>query len=120
MNRILLRILIPLLIPVRALAFSIDAVGQSKHDNLFDPRSCHQLYIQATALEQQHYRLRHNYYTDKNAQAAGIASAVFTPALYYFGYAAYKELQSEKDVATTRLEIDSIRTRMAEKRCFDR
>lgn len=112
--------LIPLLLPAQASAFSVDAVGKSNHDNLFDPRSCNELYMQATALEQRHYRLRHNYYTDKNAQAAGIASAVFTPALYYFGYAAYKDLQSDKSMNSTQLEIDAIRTRMAEKRCFDR
>ena len=120
MHRTLLLLILPLLIPVHALAFSIDAVGQSNQSNLFDQRSCQELYMQATALEQQHYRLRHNYYTDKNAQAASIASTVFTPALYYFGYAAYKDMKSEKDVVTTGQEIDAIRTRMAEKRCFDR
>ena len=39
---------------------------------------------------------------------------------HYFGYAAYKDMKSEKNVVTTGLEIDAIRTRMAEKRCFDR
>lgn len=108
-----------LLLGTPAMAFNIEAVGKTNNDSMFDSRSCNELYMQASTLEKQTYQHQRNYYTDKNAQAAGIASAVFSPAFYYFGYAAYKDYQSQRDASSAMEQIDAIRTRMAEKRCFD-
>ncbi|MEQ8428167.1 MAG: hypothetical protein RLT87_04685 [Gammaproteobacteria bacterium] len=119
MTRKLALLFISLVLPAYAMAFNINAVGKAGNNSMFDSRSCNELYMQASALEKQTYQHQHNYYTDKQAQAASIASAVFTPAFYYFGYAAFKDYKSQVDATSAMQDIDAIRARMAEKRCFD-
>lgn len=111
---------INLVLPAHVMAFNINAEGKTNIENLIDSRSCNELYLQVSDLEKRTYQHQQNYYTDKNAQAAGIASAVFTPAFIYFGYAAYKDYEAQSDTSSTIQRIDVIRMRMAEKRCFDR
>ena len=105
---------------VRAEAFNVNAISDSNSENLYDSRSCNELYMQVTALEKTSYSIKENHFTNSKAQAASMAMTVFPPAIYYFGYAAYKDLESNMRSKATLEEMDSIRHRMAEKRCFDR
>ena len=107
---------------VRAEAFNVNAIGDSdsNSDKLYDSRSCNELYMQVSALEKTSYSNKENHFTNSKAQAASMAMTVFPPAIYYFGYAAYKDLESSMRAKAALEEMDSIRYRMAEKRCFDR
>ena len=75
--------------------------------------------MQASALEQKSYIYKTDLYTDKGSQVAAYALTVFTPAIYYFGFKAYKNYSDQISSQTALNEIDQIRYRMAEKRCFE-
>ncbi len=100
-------------------ANSLNLVGaeQPFTEGLYDKRSCNDLYMQASALEQKTFRYKTNYYSDKSV--ASYALAAVSPALYFFGYAPYQNHldQSRSQLATN--EIEHVRLRMAEKRCFE-
>ncbi|MEM7027177.1 MAG: hypothetical protein AAF410_02995 [Pseudomonadota bacterium] len=100
-------------------AFNVDNIDSTSSVSLFDARSCNELYAEASALEKTSYADDYDHYNDSHAQVAGLASTIFAPAIYYFGYAAYKEMNSKKVAITARQDIDEIRQRMAEKRCFE-
>ena len=120
MNAKIIFLMTAILISSAAQAFNIVAVGTASNDNMFDTRSCGELYTQVATLEKQAYFNKQDYYTDTNDQAAIIASTMFTPTVYYFGFAAYKDFKAKKQVNDARLQLDALRVRMAEKRCFAR
>lgn len=101
-------------------AFNTDNIKTARSQPLFDTRSCNELYVEASALEKLSYADDYDYFNDRNARVAGIASTVFAPAIYYFGYAAYKDVSSKSEALTALSSINDIRNRMAEKRCFER
>ena len=108
------------LVTTPALAFNTESIKTARAEPLFDTRSCNELYAEAAALEKVSYADDYDYYNDRNARAAGIASTVFAPAIYYFGYAAYKDVTSTKQAINALNDINNVRHRMAEKRCFER
>ncbi len=101
-------------------AFNVNALGNSDDDSLYDSRSCNELYMQVSALEKTSHSNKESHFTNSKAQVASMAMTVFTPAIYYFGYAAYKDLESNMRSMAALEQMDEIRYRMAEKRCFDR
>ena len=101
-------------------ALNLINTEQKSSSSFYDVRSCNELYMQASALEQNTFIYRNNFYNDKGTQVAASAMTIFTPAVYYFGYKAYKDYEANIRSASARQEIDQIRLRMAEKRCFEK
>lgn len=106
-----------LLLSMQAYALNLAGTEQSITEGFYDNRTCNDLYMQASALEQKTFHYKTNYYSDK--RVASYALAVVSPALYFFGYAPYQNHldQTRSQLATS--EIKHIRLRMAEKRCFE-
>ncbi len=99
-------------------ALNLAGTEQPLSDSLYDNRTCNELYMQASELEQQTFHYKTNLYSD--TRVASYALTVFSPAIYYFGYAAYQNHQEQARTQKASNEIDHIRLRMAEKRCFER
>ena len=104
-----------LLINTESNALNLIEFNRTVEDNLYDSRSCNDLYMQASSLEKQFFA---NTGPSNRTQVASLVSAVFTPALYYLGYSAYQDYQANINMKLAFAEIEEIRVRMAEKRCF--
>lgn len=102
-----------------SMALNFAGIEHPANDSLYDKRSCNDLYLQASALEQKTYIYKTNLYSDEGSQVASYALTVFSPAVYYFGFKAYKDYSDEVRSQNALTEIDQIRQRMAEKRCFE-
>ena len=109
-----------LLFGVNSMALNLANVDQTATSTIYDSRSCHELYAQASALEQDSYIYKSDFYSDKGTQMAAYAMTIFSPAVYYFGFKAYKDYEANVRSAGARDEISVVRQRMAEKRCFER
>ncbi len=105
-----------LLSSVQSLALNLVEMSTPAEKGLYDSRSCNDLYVQASALEKESF----SYAADRGSktQVASIVSTVFTPALYYLGYSAFQDYKDDIRSKSTFSEIEQIRFRMAEKRCF--
>jgi len=105
-----------LLISAPCSALNLAEINHPIEQGLYDSRSCNDLYMQALNLEKE----SHLYKTDRNntTQVASLISTVFAPAIYYLGYSAYQDYKQEKLTQTAFVEIEDIRLRLAEKRCF--
>ena len=115
-------ILVPgLILSLNCMALNLANVNDRPSTNsIYDSRSCNELYAQASALEQDTYIYRNDFYSDKGTQVATYAMTVFTPAVYYFGYKVYKDYETNVRSAHAQNEMDQVRMRMAEKRCFEK
>ena len=102
-----------------SMALNFAGIEQPVNESLYDKRSCNELYMQASALEHQSYIYKTDLYSDKGSQVAAYALTVFSPAVYYFGFKAYKNYTDQVRSQAALSEIDQIRYRMAEKRCFE-
>jgi hypothetical protein len=107
-----------LLLSTEGIALNLAETEQPLTQGLYDNRSCNDLYMQASALEQKTFLYKTNFYSD--TRVASYALAVLSPAIYLFGYTPYQNHldQSRSQVASN--DIKHIRLRMAEKRCFER
>ncbi len=101
-------------------AFSANRTGFIQDDKLYDMRTCQQLYMEASVLEKETQLFKTNFYTDTRSRVAGYALTVFSPAIYYIGFKAYKNVESDFKAKRAMSEIDLIRQRMAEKHCFEK
>jgi hypothetical protein len=99
-----------------SIALSLTEINQPLDDGLYDSRSCNDLYLEATALEKESFIYKNG--NQATMTVASIASTVFTPALYFVGYNAFKNFKSEKQSQTALSKIEEVRYRLAEKRCF--
>jgi len=99
-------------------ALNLVGAEQSFTEGLYDKRTCNDLYMQASALEQKTFHYKTNPYSDKSV--ASYALAVLSPALYAFGYAPYQNHLDQTRSQLASGEIEQVRLRMAEKRCFER
>jgi hypothetical protein len=106
-----------LLLSTQVNALNLVGAEQTFTEGLYDNRSCNDLYMQASALEQKTYQYKTNYYSDK--RVAGYALALVSPALYVFGYAPYQNHIDQTRSQLASSEIEHVRLRMAEKRCFE-
>ena len=107
-----------LLSSVQSSALNLVEMNKSGEQGLYDSRSCNDLYMQASALEKESF----SYAADNSSktQVASLVSTVFTPALYYLGYSAFQDYKDDIRSKSTFSEIEQIRFRMAEKRCFEK
>ena len=101
------------------MALNFAGIEQPVNESLYDKRSCNELYMQASALEKDTFIYKTDLYSDKGSTVAAYALTVFSPAVYYFGFKAYKSYTDQLRSQTALSEIDQIRYRMAEKRCFE-
>ena len=108
-----------LLFSTPSTALNLAGVDQPLEDGLYDNRSCNDLYMQASALEQDTYIYKASIYNDKRTRAAGYVMTVFTPAIYYLGFNAYQNYKAQIRSEIAFSKIEEIRFRMAEKRCFE-
>lgn len=108
-----------LLFSTQSTALNLAGVDQPLEDGLYDNRSCNDLYMQASALEQDTFIYKTNIYNDKRTVVASYAMTVFAPAIYYLGYNVYQNHKAQMRSEIALSEIEVIRFRMAEKRCFE-
>jgi len=108
--------LIPLvLFSAQSSAISLTEINQTGDENLYDSRSCNDLYMQVSILEKQSYN---NASYGERTQIASFVSTVFAPAIYYMGFSAYLDYKNGIRSKVAFNEVEDIRLRMAEKRCF--
>ncbi|MDX1519519.1 MAG: hypothetical protein R3318_05305 [Gammaproteobacteria bacterium] len=88
--------------------------------SLYENRTCEQLYLAAGKLENKALNYESDVYNQRNNTVAGIVSTVFTPALYFLGYSSLMSFKSDREAYHSNLELNKIRFRMAEMRCFQR
>ncbi len=105
------------LFSIQANSLNLAGAEQTFTEGLYDNRSCNDLYMQASALEQKTFHYKTNYYSDQ--RVASYALAVVSPALFFFGYAPYQNHLDQKRSQLASSEIEHVRLRMAEKRCFE-
>lgn len=105
-----------LLTSIQSSALNLVEMKKPVGGGLYDSRSCNDLYMQALTLEKESF----SYAADRGnkTQVASIVSTVFTPAIYFLGYSAFQDYKDSARSKTTFTEIEDIRLRMAEKRCF--
>lgn len=101
-----------------AYALNLAGTNRSITNELYDNRSCNDLYMQASEMEQDTFIYKTNLYNDKKTQLASYALTIFSPAIYYFGFNAYQNHKQQVRAVNAMSEIESVRLRMAEKRCF--
>lgn len=99
-------------------ALNLLETGQTIDNSLYDNRTCNDLYMQASALEQKTFLYKTT--ASNNTRAATYALTVFSPAIYYFGFTAYKNHVEQSSSQKATDEIVLVRLRMAEKRCFEK
>lgn len=97
-------------------ALNLVEFNRAAEENLYDSRSCNDLYMQATSLEKEFFANGPG--PSGRTQVASLVSTVFTPALYYLGFSAYQDYQADMNSKSTFAKIEEIRFRMAQKRCF--
>ncbi len=107
-----------LIVSAQSSALNLVQMHKPAQESLYDSRSCNDLYMQASGLEKESF----SYAADNGnkTQVASIVGTIFTPALYYLGYSAYQDYKNGINSKTTFSEIEEIRLRMAEKRCFEK
>lgn len=105
-----------LLLSAQSSALNLVEINKPIKQGLYDNRSCNDLYMEALALEKESFSYAAG--NGNKTQVASVVSTIFTPALYYLGYSAYQDYKNEIDSRSTFVEIEEIRFRMAEKRCF--
>tara|TARA_R110000782_G_scaffold127183_2_gene218740 strand:+ start:242 stop:604 length:363 start_codon:yes stop_codon:yes gene_type:complete len=106
-----------LLLSIQANALNLAGAEQPFTEGLYDNRTCNDLYMQASALEQKTFHYKTNYYSDK--RVASYALAVVSPTLYFFAYAPYQNHLNQTRSKAATSEIELVRLRLAEKRCFE-
>lgn len=99
-------------------ALNLVDFNQTAEEKFYDGRSCNDLYMETSALEKKSF----SYEADKGNKTliASVASTVFTPALYFVGYNAVQDYKEGIESKSTFEQIEEIRVRMAEKRCFEK
>jgi hypothetical protein len=105
-----------LLISAQSSALNLAEINQPIEKGLYDNRSCNDLYVQATSLEKNFMAYEAN--AGSRTQVASIVSAVFAPAIYYLGYSAFHDYKNGLHTKQTFAQIEEVRYRMAQKRCF--
>lgn len=103
-------------ISTQAQALNLIQTKESVGEELYDTRSCNDLYMEASALEKQSFSYEAG--KGERTQIASVVSTVFAPALYLAGYSVFQDFKTGIDAKSTFAKIEEVRYRMAEKRCF--
>ena len=109
-----------LIISSSSFALNLTGTAESITNELYDNRSCNELYIEASRLEQDTFINKTTIYNDNKTQLASYAATVFSPAIYYLGFNAIQNYKNQVRSEHALSEIDKVRLRMAEKRCFEK
>ncbi len=105
-----------LLIGTQSTALSLAEINQPIEQGIYDSRSCNDLYMQASVLEKESFSYKTGFGT--RTQVASIVTTIFAPAVYYLGFSAFQDYKNGINSKAAFVEIEEIRFRMAEKRCF--
>lgn len=105
-----------LLVSGQSSALNLTEINQPIEQGLYDSRSCNELYMQALVLEKESFIYKTG--SNKNIKVASLASTIFAPAIYYLGFSAFQNYKNNTHSKTAFAEIEQVRFRMAEKRCF--
>ncbi len=105
-----------LLVSAQSTALNLVEMNQQIEKDLYDSRSCNDLYMQATTLEKNLFAYEANH--GSKTQLASVVTTLFAPAVYYLGYSAFYDYKNSMSAKAVFTEIEDIRFRMAEKRCF--
>lgn len=105
-----------LLISAQSSALNLTEINQPIEQDLYDSRSCNDLYMLTINLEKESLRFKSG--RENSTEVASLVSTVFAPAIYYLGYNAFQDYKTDKRNKTAFAKIEEIRFRMAEKRCF--
>jgi hypothetical protein len=105
-----------LLVSTQGIALNLAEINQPIEQGLYDSRSCNDLYIQASTLEKEAFAYKKG--IGARTQVASIVTTIFAPAVYYLGFSAFQDYKSGINSKIAFVEIEEIRFRMAEKRCF--
>jgi hypothetical protein len=105
-----------LLISAQSAALNLAEINQPIEEGIYDSRSCNDLYMQASTLEKESFTYKTGF--GAKTQVASIVTTVFAPAVYYLGYSAFQNYKNGINSKAAFAEIEEIRFRMAEKRCF--
>lgn len=104
-----------LLVSAQSTALNLTEINQPIEQGLYDSRSCNDLYMQATAFEKEAFGYKSG---SNKTQVASMVSAVFAPAIYYLGFSVFQDYKNGIRSKTAFTEVEAIRSRMSEKRCF--
>ena len=99
-------------------AWPISVLQGQQPESIYENRSCEQLYLAAGKLENKALNYESDVFNQRNNTVASVVGTVFTPALYFLGYSSYMNFRSEREAHQSNHELDKIRYRMAELRCF--
>ncbi len=106
-----------------SIGFPVTALSElqaARPQSLYENRTCQQLYLAAAQLENKALNYKSDLFNQENNTVASIVSTVFTPALYFLGYSNLMSFKSKREAHHSNMELNKIRYRMAEKRCFQR
>ncbi len=101
-------------------AAAISQLQGQRAQSLYENRTCEQLYLAAGKLERKALNYESDVFNQRNNTVASIVSTVFAPALYFLGYSNLMNFKAEREAHHSNEELDKIRLRMAEMRCFQR
>lgn len=101
-------------------SLAISELQGARPNSFYENRTCEQLYLAAGRLENKALNYESEVFNDGNNAIASIVSTVFTPALYFLGYSNLMSFKSERESYQSNEELNKIRLRMAEMRCFQR
>lgn len=99
---------------------SLSQLQGQRPESLYENRTCEQLYLAAGKLERKALNYESDVFNQRNNTVASIVSTVFTPALYFLGYSNLMNFKSDREAYQSNQELNQVRVRMAEMRCFQR
>ena len=97
---------------------AISIKEDSVHMELYENRSCEELYKEISELEFQSLNFESSLYNSRNNGIATVASTVFTPAVFFVGFSNAMTFKSEIESEKTSIRLNYLRNRMGEMRCF--
>lgn len=97
-----------------ALSIKESEINYSAYEN----RSCEELYRDISALEHNTLNYDSPLYNRRNNDMATVASTVFTPAVFFVGFSNAMNFKSEYEASKNNQELNYLRNRMGEMRCF--
>lgn len=101
-----------------AVAWPISTLQGQRPASIYENRTCEQLYLAAGRLENKALNYESDIFNQRNNTIASVVSTVFAPAMYFLGYSGLMSFKAEREAYQSNQELDRIRIRMAEMRCF--
>lgn len=86
--------------------------------SIYEHQSCEEMYYQVSELEIHTLNFESPIYNSRNNTIASVTSTVFTPAVFFVGFSHAMTFKSEIDASKISQELNYLRRRMGEMRCF--